>query len=70
MGKEPNVAQIVIREHLRRPISGSVLLLGRQTMSFSPSDAIEMIRAFDISIPEGTVATDRQTVRSREGEFI
>ena len=70
MGIEYNIAQMVVHEHIRRPINGSVLLLGRQTMSFTPADAIDMIRSSGLSIPERTIEIDHQTLRSVEGEFI
>jgi len=70
VGIEYNIAQMVVHEHIRRPINGSVLLLGRQTMSFTPADAIDMIRSSGLSIPERTIEIDHQTLRSVEGEFI
>jgi hypothetical protein len=44
MGIAPYVAEAIIREHKYRRIDGDVLLLGRQSMLFSPADAIAMIR--------------------------
>jgi hypothetical protein len=70
MGIEFSFAQTVVREHVRRPINGSVLLLGRQTMSFSPTDAVNMIRSFGLSTPDIETEVDHQTLRSGEGEYI
>jgi hypothetical protein len=43
MGIERNIGLVIMREHKHRPIRGDVLLIGRQTMFFSPQDAIGML---------------------------
>lgn len=43
MGVERNIALAVIREHVWSPIAGDVLLIGRQTMFFSPQDGVGML---------------------------
>jgi hypothetical protein len=45
MGIAPYIAEAIIREHKHRPITGDVLLLGRQTFSFTPDDAVGMLRS-------------------------
>jgi hypothetical protein len=73
MGIAPYLAEAIIREHRFRPITGDVLLLGRQTMQFSPEDAAAMIRA------EGLVPAplapdddllDRRTVAAHGKRYI
>ena len=73
MGIAPYVAETIIREHKKRPITGTVLLLGRQTMFFSPDAAIAMIRGLGVTPTETDAAKieiDQQTLRSGEGPFI
>lgn len=45
MGIAPYIAEAIVREHMHRPITGDVLLLGRQTFLFTPEDAIGMLRS-------------------------
>jgi hypothetical protein len=45
LGIAPYVAEAIVREHKHRPIHGDVILLGRQTMMFTPDHAQAMIRA-------------------------
>ena len=45
MGIAPYIAEAIVREHKHRPITGDVLLLGRQTFSFTPEDAVGMLRS-------------------------
>ncbi len=61
MGIERNVALVVIREHSWRPISGNVLLIARQTMFFSPEDAIGMLRESGLPVPAVDFLPDTKT---------
>jgi hypothetical protein len=73
MGIAPYVAEAIIREHQFKPITGTVLLLGRQTMFFSPEDALKMMRVHRVDLPTispDEIEIDRQTLRSGEGPFI
>jgi SAM-dependent methyltransferase len=45
MGIAPYIAEAIVREHKHRPITGDVLLLGRQTFSMTPDDAVGMLRS-------------------------
>lgn len=73
MGIAPYVAEAILREHAFRPVKGDVLLLGHQTMFFSPAQAIAMMKSVGVAVPdlaEDEIAIDHQTLRSSEGPFI
>src|SRR5215510_5255314 len=61
MGIDRDVAAAVVREHAWKPISGDVLLLGRQTMFFTPQCAIGMLRDAAVPVPEVGFGTDSET---------
>ena len=73
MGIATYVAEAIIREHKYRPIRGDVLLLGRQTMQFSPEYAADMIRAHGLvpaALPDGDWVIDRSTLRALGQTFV
>jgi SAM-dependent methyltransferase len=73
MGVAPYVAEAIVREHAHRPLHGEVILLGRQTMMFTPDDAERMIRAAGanpVALPVGEDIIDRDTDLSRGREWI
>jgi hypothetical protein len=70
MGIELNVAGAIVREHAWRAITGTVLLLGRQTMHFTPEAAVDLVRSAKLPLPDGPIEIDRQTLRSIDGNFI
>jgi hypothetical protein len=73
MAIAPYVAEAIIREHKYRAIRGDVLLLGRQTMQFSPQHAADMVRAVGLvpaELPDDDSVIDRQTWRSEGQRFI
>src|SRR5579863_2032135 len=73
MGIAPYVAEAIIREHKYRAIRGDVLLLGRQTMQFSPQHAVDMIRAVGLipaALPDDDSVIDRQTWRAEGQRYI
>jgi hypothetical protein len=73
MAIAPYVAEAIIREHKYRPIHGDVLLLGRQTMQFSPEHAAGMIRAAGLTptvLPDADNIIDRRTWRGKGRSFI
>ena len=66
MGIAPYVAEAIIREHKFKPIRGDVLLLGRQTMLFSPDEAIAMLRRLGVEpAPLTEPIIDRRTLASQ-----
>jgi SAM-dependent methyltransferase len=73
MGIAPYVAEAVIREHKHRAIRGDVLLLGRQTMQFSPEHAADMIKAVGL-VPAALVdddsVIDRRTWKAEGQRYI
>lgn len=73
MGIAPYVAEAIIREHKYRPIRGDVLLLGRQTMQFSPQHAADMVRAAGLvpaALPDDDSVIDRQTWEAEGQTYI
>ncbi|HLI10770.1 MAG TPA: hypothetical protein VKY65_04145 [Alphaproteobacteria bacterium] len=73
MGIASYIAEAIIREHKFKPITGTVLLLGRQTMFFSPEKALALLRTHGIAVPDvrpEDIEIDRQTLQSGEGPFI
>jgi len=49
MGVHTLLAEMIVREHKFRPITGDVLLIARQTMYFSPEEAIRMLENFGVT---------------------
>src|SRR6266853_775649 len=73
MGIAPYLAAAIIREHRFRPITGDVLLLGRQTMHFSPEDAANMIRTEGLvpaTLAPDDDLLDRRTVSAHGKRYI
>jgi SAM-dependent methyltransferase len=73
MAIAPYVAEAIIREHKYRAIRGDVLLLGRQTMQFTPQHAGDMIKAVGLvpaALPDDDSVIDRQTWRAEGQKFI
>ena len=76
MGICPHVARIIANEHAWKPITGDVLLLGRQTMFFTPQEAIHIVRGAGIPVAEsrsfGVDTRTRQATANyiRDDEFF
>jgi hypothetical protein len=73
MGIAPYVAEAVIREHKYRAIRGDVLLLGRQTMQFSPQHAADMIKAVGLvpaALLDDESVIDRRTWKAEGQRYI
>src|ERR1700685_4084341 len=73
MAIAPYVAEAIIREHKYRAIRGDVLLLGRQTMQFTPQHAGDMIKAVGLvpaALPDDDNVIDRRTWRAEGQTFI
>src|SRR5262245_37054452 len=69
MGIELRVAEAIVGEHAWRPIAGDVFLLGRQTMHFTPAEAMDAIAATGLPIPEIEFRPDTHT-RAASSGFI
>lgn len=66
-----HLAKLLLREHRHRPITGSVLLLARQTVFLTPEQAIALVRSEGIAPREGAkIETDRYTARGRALGYI
>jgi SAM-dependent methyltransferase len=80
MGIHPSIAEIIVREHKFRPITGDVLVIARQTMYFSPEEAIRMLERLQVSpaiSDPGQLEIDLETRSGapigtfiRDGEFF
>src|ERR1700691_6486990 len=73
VGIAPYVAEAIIREHKYRAIRGDVLLLGRQTMQFSPQHAADMIKAVGLvpaALSDDDSVIDRRTWKAEGQRFI
>jgi SAM-dependent methyltransferase len=67
------MAEAIVREHAHRPLHGDVVLLGRQTMMFTPDAAIGMIRAAGanpVTLPASEDIIDRDTDLARGRDWI
>jgi SAM-dependent methyltransferase len=63
MGILPQVATLIVREHKHRPITGDVLLIGRQTVMLSEPDAMALLRREGVPVRPGFVSEgDHQTI--------
>ena len=70
MGMGRHLIEAVIREHLNRPITGDVLLIGRQTTYSSPEELIQVINEFGIKVgaDPSEFELDKTTI-DRKGEI-
>jgi SAM-dependent methyltransferase len=66
MGVDFRLASLIVREHAWRPIAGTVLLLGRQTMFFTPGHAMGMVREAGLPVPEVDFHAESNTRLARE----
>ncbi|WP_316165413.1 hypothetical protein [Bradyrhizobium sp. SZCCHNRI2009] len=69
MGIEHRVASVIAREHAYRQITGDVLMLGRQTMFFTPEHAQLLIQDAGIPIPDIDFVVDAET-RLSSSDYI
>lgn len=73
MGISREVAEVIVREHAFKPLHGKVVLLGHQTMFFSPAEAIELMTQCGVTPTETDPARlelDNSTRQSKEGGYI
>lgn len=71
MGISVCMAHSLLREHAYKPIRGDVLLLGRQTMYFSPEKAIEMMMDTGTLVGDTShIEIDSTTVQSKDDRYL
>lgn len=73
MGISPVNAQAIIREHLFKPLTGTVMAIGRQTFLFSPEDALRMFESCGVASPmvdPATIPLDNDTKNIAAGRYI
>jgi SAM-dependent methyltransferase len=65
MGLTFPVVDSLIREHTYRPLAGEILLIGRQTIYFTPADILMLLREHRVDVDdifEHDIEIDRSTV--------
>jgi hypothetical protein len=71
MGLSGQALDAIGREHAFRAITGDVLLIGRQTTYFTPSELMTRFREHGVVADQSAIEIDRATVnRGRSGEFV
>ena len=71
MAIAPHLLEAIVREHRFRPITGDVVLLGRQTIQASPEHAADIIRAEGVSPQDIPLQElDRRTLASKGKKYI
>jgi SAM-dependent methyltransferase len=62
MGLPSQMIRLILNEHKYKPISGSVLLIGRQTVPLSPEGAIELVESEGVpTLPDVKIELDTKT---------
>lgn len=65
------LARLILLEHRYKPITGRVLLLGRQTVFMTPAEALALVEEMGVVRRNGArLEIDRATADSGAGEFI
>ena len=69
MGMGKHLIEAVVREHCHKPITGDVLLIGRQTVYLSPDELVRTIREHGVSlqVDPGSIEVDQTTLDRRRG---
>ncbi|PKQ06974.1 MAG: hypothetical protein CVT73_09265 [Alphaproteobacteria bacterium HGW-Alphaproteobacteria-12] len=70
MGISPSISRAILQEHKHKPIEGDILLIGKQSMGFTPDAAREMIRAEGIEPRAGEVDMDITTRAAMGKNYI
>lgn len=71
MGITYPVARTILQEHKNRPIGGAVLMVGRQTVSLTPPQAMALVESEGIPLrPNVPIEIDRWTVGSQGRQYI
>ena len=65
-----HLAEMLLREHLHRPIAGSLLLLSRQTVFLTPQEAVDLVKRYVDVLPSAKIETDRYTFRGKTMGYI
>lgn len=61
----PSLARMLAQEHSYRPLTGTVLTLGRQAVSMTPAEAVEILRAEGVQIPTSAIEATREMIETR-----
>jgi hypothetical protein len=70
MGLGVHAVEAIVREHAHKPICGSVLLIGRQTVYYSPDEILHLLFHFGIDkrdVDLSTIELDHDTVERKAG---
>ncbi len=68
MGLPRQVAEIILQEHLYKPIQGEILLCGRQTVQVSPNGAKKLLTKYGVPIREGVEPEVDKVTRAAPGD--
>jgi SAM-dependent methyltransferase len=69
MGLAPYVLEGIVREHCYRPIAGTVVQIGRQTVCLTVPEMMQMFMRYRVSLSifqDGVLQIDRHTVMVRQ----
>lgn len=66
MGLASQVARLIVREHLFRPIRGKLLSIGRQSIYLTPHQAIALVQS-ELGIPLNVRPTDLEADKETHG---
>jgi SAM-dependent methyltransferase len=68
MGIDYRFAKLILHEHKYRPVNGSILLIGRQTVLMTPELAIELVKAEGLEVRrEAKIEIDHSTFGKGHG---
>jgi hypothetical protein len=64
MGIQAQMARFILQEHRYRPLTGSLLLIGRQTVYLTPEEAVQVIQEEQVPVRENVKIELDATTRS------
>lgn len=70
MGIMAPVARLILREHARRPLEGTALLIGRQSVPLTIEQAEQLVLSEGIPLRPGTRTIDSSTRDARQRGWI
>lgn len=70
MGIMAPVARLLAREHLREPITGKILVVGRQSVPLTATQAVELLATEGIEARDYEIEIDKDTRASHGHGYI
>lgn len=70
MGLGIHAVETILKEHLNQPINQDVLLIGSQSIYFSPDEILKMLGSFNIAsrLERDEIEIDKQTLNRRDNQ--